>query len=516
MTFDINSLLPLSPLKGPPLPQILDKYLPLKGLWPWVVTTPPVMQVGYVVINPTPSNATIILNGQNVSAGASTGLVQGTYTYSISASGYNTATGTVNVMIGQTTNINIGLSAISTPVTGSGYVEINTTPSSASIVLNGQNVTAGAPVTLSPGTYSYSISASGYNTATGTVTVVAGQMTIINVNLSTVSVSPTTGQVVIVATPASAIITLNNQIVSSGTPVSFSPGTYSYSISASGYNTATGTVNVIAGQTTNKSITLTAATSPDTGDVVINATPSGAAITLNDQTVTSGVSTILSPGTYNYSVSASGYTTATGTVTVVAGQTKTITVNLVSVVIPSQYDLEILDGYFDGGKVYLKIRNNAINPKTTTNSQVYVDAWFYLPGTAKVTPYVYQGTTYYVIDPTGQYNAAIGISNGSAEKSIGGIGTIFEFDPTFSRFVVWLATETGQDDIAYYGLLVDNGQPSYLIVNCVLVSNTGAITKTSGSGIKTNLLKIYPGTGFTGNAEYYDIGNLVQVTAVSG
>ena len=107
------NLKPFSPMQGPPLPQFVGKYLPFNGYWPWYKAGPgPTPTTGVVIIVVTPSNAIITLNNKTVSSGASTSLAPGTYNYSISASGYTTATGTLTVVAGQTTTKTVALTAI--------------------------------------------------------------------------------------------------------------------------------------------------------------------------------------------------------------------------------------------------------------------------------------------------------------------------------------------------------------------------------------------------------------------
>ena len=171
----LEEWVPQSPIKGPPFPVWENVY------WPWYKAGPgPTPTTGVVIIVAVPSNAAIVLNGQNVTSGVSTSLAAGTYSYSISASGYTTATGTVTVVAGQTQTIT---KTLASTTGGTGIVVITLSPSNAIFDINGTNYSSGNS-TLPAGTYSYTAFASGYTTKTGSVTVTAGHTTTLNITLS--------------------------------------------------------------------------------------------------------------------------------------------------------------------------------------------------------------------------------------------------------------------------------------------------------------------------------------------
>jgi hypothetical protein len=117
----------------------------------------------------------------------------GSHFYILKLSGYSDATGTVNVTAGQIANVSITL----TPVTTTGSISFISIPSGASIYLNGTLVaiTPAMITNISAGSYSYVLRLTGYNDATGTVTVVVGQTA--NVSVTLISCVPSCGIVVL-------------------------------------------------------------------------------------------------------------------------------------------------------------------------------------------------------------------------------------------------------------------------------------------------------------------------------
>lgn len=102
---------PMSPTKGPPLPEFLNQY------WPWYKAGTPIEDVGILVISVFPSTAVIVVNGAILASGTYQGVTPGTYSWSASNSGYVTQSGTFVIVAGETTELPITLVS-STPSTG--------------------------------------------------------------------------------------------------------------------------------------------------------------------------------------------------------------------------------------------------------------------------------------------------------------------------------------------------------------------------------------------------------------
>ncbi len=276
-----------------------------------------------------PSGTDIYLDGtlQTAKTPATiTNVSAGSHTYRLSLTGYNDATGTVTVTAGQTVAVSVTL----TPMPGS--ISFASTPSGADIYLDGTLQTAKTPATITnvtAGSHSYILRLSGYNDATGTVTVTAGQTASISVTLVL-----TTGSISFASIPSGADIYLDTVFQTTKTPATItnvSTGSHTYRLSLAGYNDATGTIMVTAGQTATVSVTFVLTL----GSISFASTPSGADIYLDGtlQTAkTPATITSVSAGSHSYTLRLTGYTDATGTVTVTAGQTSTVSVTLTPVV----------------------------------------------------------------------------------------------------------------------------------------------------------------------------------------
>ena len=144
------------------------------------------------------------------------------------------------------------------------------------------------------------------------------------VNVQTITVTESTGNITINCNPTGATVYLDGVNKGAAATLSgVSPGTHQIKLTKSGYQDWTGTVTVVAGQTVSVNAVLTSI--PTTGNITINVNPSGATVYLDG--VNKGVVTALSgvgPGTHQVRLTKSGYNDWTGTVTVVAGQTAVV------------------------------------------------------------------------------------------------------------------------------------------------------------------------------------------------
>lgn len=113
-----------------------------------------------LTINPTPSEAVVTIDG--VATNRKTVKEGTTVNYSVSLDGYVTKSGSVRVL--EDTNVNVALVPLYT-------FTINPTPSNATVKINNQTTKS---VTVASGTnISWSVSASGYTTQSGTLTLTA-------------------------------------------------------------------------------------------------------------------------------------------------------------------------------------------------------------------------------------------------------------------------------------------------------------------------------------------------------
>lgn len=267
------------------------------------------------------SNAIVTLNGvaNPVNNYVFTGIVPGTYAYSVTKNGYDAVSGSVTVVdqnITQPIVMNITRYSVTFTVTSGGNAI-----SDAVVTCNGVTNAAGNYVfpNLLPGNYNYSVARTGYITATGNVTVT-------NQNVSQpVVLNPVTYSVTFTVTDgtnsiADAVVTFNGVTNPAGNYVfaGIVNGTYAYTVAKAGYISASGNVVV-----NNANVTQPAVLTLITYSVTFTVTDGSAAIadavvTLNGVTNAAGnyVFNNIVPGTYDYIVAKAGYDSSLGTVAV--------------------------------------------------------------------------------------------------------------------------------------------------------------------------------------------------------
>lgn len=227
------------------------------------------------------SGAAVAVNGQTYTTTGSDGsyslnLPDGTYTVTVSDSGYQTASFSLNVDNSNLSGENITLTANSSAATYtvSGVVTDNSgyQIGGAALAINGQNYTTtdadgSYSLNLPDGNYTLTVSASGYQTATFNVDVADSSLTGQNITLNAVSSAAAYTVSGVVAdnngNPVSgAILAINGQnYTTTGADGSYSlslpDGTYTLTVSADNYQTATLTLNVADSNATSQNITLT-------------------------------------------------------------------------------------------------------------------------------------------------------------------------------------------------------------------------------------------------------------------
>ncbi len=218
----------------------------------------------------------------------------------------------------------------------SGSIYVDSTPPTASAILDGgiaQLITPGTFSGVSPGVHNVIITKPGFSPIASNVVVSTGTTQNVIVSMTPVA-NP--GGLSISSTPHGAAFTIDdisqgktNQVVGN-----LAPGPHKVTIAEAGYEIYTTTVNVVAGQITDVSVTLVAEVNPPTGDLQVGSTPSGAAVFLNgdfkgstpvDDTLDIND---LAPGTYTLMLSRPGYESYTKSVDVVAGAKTQVSVVL--------------------------------------------------------------------------------------------------------------------------------------------------------------------------------------------
>lgn len=272
-------------------------------------------------VTPTPADATVTLTATGYYQTNNTITVPDgtTVTYSVTKTGY-TPVNNQQVTVTQNDTVQVNLTIIQCTVT------VTSTPNTSTILLQASgytDVTGASPqsITVDYGTaVSYTVSASGYITQTYTYSSVTDDIPV-TVNLSREHVT-----LRVIPTPSDATVTITDGTnTQTGTGTQLLEVNYGanvdWSVTKTGYQSDSGTIsNIQANQDLPVEIfelyTLTVNPTPVDATVVLSAT--GFSQVGNQITVTRGSSV-------TWTVSKSGYTTRTDTLTVNASQTLNIT-----------------------------------------------------------------------------------------------------------------------------------------------------------------------------------------------
>jgi hypothetical protein len=158
--------------------------------------------------------------------------------------------------IGLATGAVILLARRSSAANQTGAVVLQVTPSTAKGLLNGTiPIGLGKNSNIPVGTYSWSVSAAGYVTKTGPITVVAGKESTINITLEETTNPPGSGTLAITRNPSNLQLRLDGIIITANN-IPLYEGTHTWAASLDGYTPQNGVVTIVAGQTFNLDITL--------------------------------------------------------------------------------------------------------------------------------------------------------------------------------------------------------------------------------------------------------------------
>ena len=276
--------------------------------------------------------ATVVINAQSKQTDAA-GYVQfrvteGTIDITINKTGYNTFTTAEYVFSDKT--VNYPLSPVGA---AKGNIQFVSVPSNAEIFIDGADQGVKTPFTVTDlpvGIHTFALKLAGYNDTAGSVTVAGGSTIQVYAELS--PSTPTTGSLYIASVPGEAEIFIDGADQAVKTPstiTNLTPGSHTVKLAKPGYTDFTGSVTITAGTTSYLSATLTIL--PGIGTLEISSVPAGARVFIDGadaQKVTPATITNLSSGDHTYKLVLSGYKDATGTATIEAGKTTTVSVPL--------------------------------------------------------------------------------------------------------------------------------------------------------------------------------------------
>lgn len=205
------------------------------------------------------------------------------YSYTISLSGYHTATGQVDIL--QNKTISTDLVPVVTPVyTVTFDVKQLTVPvANATVIFNGieQQTSSTGQITftniLQGNSYNYSVSKVGYQTITGQTSVTENKTISINLTSTTYTVTFNVKNQGVAIANANVYFNGSNQLTASDGTVSFSNVLYgrgfSYTVSLNGYHSITGTIDVTENTSISIEFTPVGIITPESNMNILSAWP---------------------------------------------------------------------------------------------------------------------------------------------------------------------------------------------------------------------------------------------------
>ena len=275
---------------------------------------------GTLKIASEPSGAKVYIGGDYKGKTPLTlNLAPGTYTVKLTMKDYEDYTTTVTLSPGDVKSLSITL----TPKFGS--LTVTSEPSGAEVYLDGDYVgtTPLENYKLSTGEHEVKVKKSGYATFTKTITIKPGETTSMKATLP-----PLKATLKITSEPSGAKVYVNGTY-KGVTPLTLNltPGTYTIKLSKEDHEDYTTTVTLSAEETKTISATL----EPAYGFLSVDSTPSDAEIYVDGSYV--GTTPLedykLSPGEHEVKIKKDGYKEYTKTVTITAGEKKTLSTSLV-------------------------------------------------------------------------------------------------------------------------------------------------------------------------------------------
>jgi len=268
-----------------------------------------------ITVVTTPSDATILLDGQPFPNNKTTIVSIGIHKLRVEKIGYKTYESDISATP-ENTFFKIDLEKVQlSPLT------IKSKPAGATVFINGDNKgTTDLGLFLFAGNYDLRLELPDYLTIKEKITVAPGTES--GKNTFSYTLIKNKGSLQLSLHPSDARITVNGKAISAGVQ-ELSPGKYTLELSANKYDPYREEIEIVRGQTIKRDIKLV----KNTGTLTLTVKPSNAVITINKDTKT-GSSFEMSPGTYELEVSSSGYYTETEAIQIEKGRTVTRNINL--------------------------------------------------------------------------------------------------------------------------------------------------------------------------------------------
>lgn len=295
---------------------------------------------GYYAISSSPIGANVYFDGSYRGLTPVTIEVPSTgtpgHSVRLTLSGYQdwTASLSGNPADGQT----IPVTAYLTPVSSSGNIFVDSSPSAATAVLDGgySQVTPCTFTNVGPGPHQIQVTKPGYQPWSTTISVSAGFTTQVTATLR--QVTPDSGTIYAVSLPQGASVYVDGVYYGPAPQLAsgLSPGYHQVRLSLSGFQEWVGQVPVTAGGTTTVSQTLSVGSTtrptlgPGTGVLSVSSVPAGAQVFVDDVFI--GITPVTTPpvtsGSHQVLVRLSGYADWLTTVQVSPGQTTPVQATL--------------------------------------------------------------------------------------------------------------------------------------------------------------------------------------------
>jgi len=221
------------------------------------------------------------------------------------------------------------------PAPPRGYISVTSSPSGASIYLDGsyKGITPRTISDVSPGWHRIKLSLSGYRSRSKDVRAYAGSTSSVDEILELI---PSPGYISVSSSPSGAYIKSLDGISYGGalktpcTVPNVKPGTHVIELALPGYQDWSTSVQVNPGETSSVSATLTPKTTPATGTISVSSSPSGANMYLDNsyKGITPLTIPDVSTGTHTIKVTLAGYQDWSTSVQVASGETLPVPASL--------------------------------------------------------------------------------------------------------------------------------------------------------------------------------------------